>query len=1034
MARPPLERVEELFHRVIELEPGARAAFLDAACGADSTLRAAVEELLHHDAVPGQPGEFLAGSWPRPADGFPSTAVAPDRVPGTSPRPNTIGGYEILEDLGRGGMGVVLKARQTALQRLVAIKMLLPAAPVTAEQLGRFRAEAEALARLQHPNVVQIYEIGEFEGKPYFVMEYVDGVSLARKLHNRPQDPLSAARLVETLARAIEVVHEAGIIHRDLKPGNILLATSAQSTTLVRKEADAAGHGYRFGSAEYGVPKITDFGLAKDRALPSRLTQPGFAMGTPCYMAPEQAQGKSDRVAPPADIYALGAILYEMLTGRPPFTGAGPAETVAQVLDEEPVSPALLRPELSRDLATICLKCLEKDPRKRYARAADLADDLRRFQECRPIRARPVGPVGRTWRWCRRRPLVAALTGLSGLLTLGLVVTVLVYQALLQAALTSQLAQTKEQLSATEQEAQRSGQLAEEEQHQLAELHGAVGTLHLEEGDTFSALLWFIEALRLEEGRPERERQYRIWIGAALQHVPQLVEVKVSRHRVHCAALGSAGCWMATVAADGTIQTGNLITGMLLSTGFKPDAGALPIGISPDGRLVATVGPDGTLQIWNGNTRMPQGAPVQPSDRIVQASFSAEGRVMLVRNALGVTQAWNMSTGQRILPESGQVEGAFQAVVSANGDWLFSHGTDGQGRLWDTHTGKTAVPVRKVSQSLVPAAVSADGLRVAMLEGDNAVWLLDTHTGKARLLRRFTAVDAPVRQACFSPDGALLLTAGGDRVRVWDAVTGFAVTPPLWHREGLLAAAFTGKHHVAAVGTDGMLRVWELSSGEAAGRPATSAVQGGAEAGRASVPRSIALPGGKVIWAKATATAGAVRPLQGNATSVDVAVVSPNGNWVVSAVGDQAIQVSDLASGMPVGETLRLKEMPVYAAFSPDGEHIAVAGAGGTVQVWDVSNGERVSPPLRHPFALRSIGFDSDRDHVIAVGKDGQAFRWDLTPDQRSIPELSRYAQILVAHRFRDKGRLRALEPTELVAAWQAGGGTRNESKIRPVR
>ena len=309
-----------------------------------------------------------------------------------------IAGYEILSILGRGGMGVVYKARHIKLRRFVALKMILAGEHADAGQLDRFRTEAEAVARLQHPNIVQIHEIGEHDGLPFFSLEFCPGGSLDKKLKSNPLSLTEAAKLVETLARAMDAAHKRQIIHRDLKPANVLLGVA-------------------------DVPKITDFGLAKKLDDVGH-TQTGAVMGTPSYMAPEQAGGETKNVGPPADIYALGAILYELLTGRPPFRAANSLKTLMLVISEEPVPPRKLQPTVPRDLETICLRCLRKKADKRYATAKDLADDLRRFQADEPIVARPVGHFERSYRWCRRN---VGVTGLifSLLLLIGVTAAVL---------------------------------------------------------------------------------------------------------------------------------------------------------------------------------------------------------------------------------------------------------------------------------------------------------------------------------------------------------------------------------------------------------------------------------------------------------------------------------------------------------------------------------------------------------------------------------------------------------------------------------
>jgi tetratricopeptide (TPR) repeat protein len=367
-----------------------------------------------HQAIDGAPFADLSIAATIRASVSASRAAAPVRAEGA-----VIAGYEVLDELGRGGMGVVYRARQASLNRCVALKMIRSGAYASAADRARFRREAEAVARLQHPNIVHIHEIGEHDGLPFFALELVNGPSLAQAIGGRPQPPAWAATLVETLARAIQHAHEHGIVHRDLKPANILLQSDER-----RGAGDDESTGpsspcpRRLASI---IPRITDFGAAK--VLDGTVaTATGELLGTPSYMAPEQATGRGDAVGPGADVYALGAILYELLTGRPPFDGAMPLAILHKLGSEEPVPPGRLRAALPRDLETICLKCLEKQPGKRYAGAVDLADDLHRFLVGEPIRARPAGRVERVRKWARRRPAVAALLGVScaALVVLGL--------------------------------------------------------------------------------------------------------------------------------------------------------------------------------------------------------------------------------------------------------------------------------------------------------------------------------------------------------------------------------------------------------------------------------------------------------------------------------------------------------------------------------------------------------------------------------------------------------------------------------------
>jgi tetratricopeptide (TPR) repeat protein/predicted Ser/Thr protein kinase len=306
-------------------------------------------------------------------------------------------GYIILGELGRGGMGVVFKAQQRGVKRVVALKMILAGHHIDPEKMARFRTEAEAVAHLRHPNIVQLYEVGEMDGKPYFSLEYVDGGSLSAKVRGKPMPAKAAAEIAMKLAEAMAYAHQNGILHRDLKPANVLLAKD-------------------------GTPKITDFGLAKRiEDQDSTVTRDGAVMGSPSYMAPEQAEGKIREVGTLADVYSLGAILYEMLSGRPPFKGETVIDTLALVKTQEPAPPRQDNTQKSRDLEVICLKCLQKDPSRRYATAKELADDLQRFLNDEPILARPTPTWERLWKWGKRRPATVALMGVVALVPLAMV-------------------------------------------------------------------------------------------------------------------------------------------------------------------------------------------------------------------------------------------------------------------------------------------------------------------------------------------------------------------------------------------------------------------------------------------------------------------------------------------------------------------------------------------------------------------------------------------------------------------------------------
>ena len=394
----PIANERTIFLKALEIEALAqREAYLDEACGGDESLRRRVAKLLwsHEEAAEqflrplaattlGRESDVVQGEARRLDNRQTDTLAKDERLP-------YFGDYQILGVLARGGMGIVYRARQTSLGRNVALKTILAEQFAGDRDVQRFRSEAQAAATLDHPGIVPIYEVGEHDGRHYYSMALVEGDSLAARIAGGPLESREAARFVEQTAAAVAYAHSQGVIHRDIKPANILID---------------GGDDVR----------VTDFGLAKLIEGDHDLTVTGQVLGTPGYMAPEQAEGKKGKVGATVDVYGLGAVLYALLTGRPPFQSESTLETLRLVRESEPVNPRLLNPQAPRDLETICLKCLEKNSQRRYETAADVQFELQRYLRGEPIQARPAGWVYRTWRWCRRRPAAAAASALLCLL------------------------------------------------------------------------------------------------------------------------------------------------------------------------------------------------------------------------------------------------------------------------------------------------------------------------------------------------------------------------------------------------------------------------------------------------------------------------------------------------------------------------------------------------------------------------------------------------------------------------------------------
>jgi WD40 repeat protein len=902
MSKLAFKQVAELFHRAVALAPERRPEFLEEVCAGNADLRAAVETLLRHDKDPTD--IFDASPVAREASEarqIEPTLPAPHAGPAPLPQ---VPGYEIVRTLGRGGMGTVYLARHLALERLVALKML-SAAPATPEQLDRFRVEALALARLQHPNVVPIYDVGEFEHHPYFTMEYVAGPSLADLLDERPQDVAASSQLVEVLARAVHAVHAHGIIHRDIKPANILFQTTEHTEHTEQRQRERPP--LSVCSVVFSVPKLTDFGLAKDQTAARRLTQAGVIMGTPSYMAPEQVKNRPGSVGPAADTYALGSVLYELLTGRPPFDAASPIEIIGQLINQDPLSPARLRPRLPADVVTICLKCLEKSPRRRYASAWELAEDLHRFRAGEPIKARPVGPAGRAYRWCLRRPLVAGLLALSAVLALAFVGAVIGYEIQLEQRDAELERKDRELEAALSQERATT----EDRRVQIVELNTALGVRKLDEGDTFTALLRFTHALTLDGADEARARNHRTRIATALRQSPRRRRVDAHDGRLVCANPGPSGGWVAVAGDNGSLALWEAWTGRAAGPPLRTAVAAVGGSVSADGKSLATIAAGGDVRIWDLATGQSRVLPIRGPAAVRRVVFVVGGRVLATEHADFAVRLWEVTGDSAIeRPAPGEGAAAF-AVLSEDGRWLFRIDSGRRGQVWDLTTGKPVGPAVMLHESVAAAAISTDGRRLALAAPGGLLRVWDAAAG---WMPAPIQVGSGIDLLAFSPDGAQVLSVSEGGARLWDVGTGRALTPPLRHSSPIASAAcHANGRQLVTVSRDGTTCLWELPPPPQPCEPASPE-----ELAADDGPLGVTMLGGATIRARHSAH-------------------SPDGTRLLTCGDDNTATVRDRASGEPLTPPLRPGRAIKAVFFRDAGNQAVVACEDGTALRWDLT-------------------------------------------------------------------------------------------------
>jgi WD40 repeat protein/serine/threonine protein kinase/tetratricopeptide (TPR) repeat protein len=889
------------------------------------------------------------------------------------------GAYRIEREIGRGGMGLVYQATHLALNKRVALKVLPIQGPRQAGQLERFLREAKTAAGLHHTNIVPVFDVGQVAGTPYYAMQFIDGRGLDRVLsdaqtptaadatapHPLPAHPLhrprSSSPFLDPAASAADYhrwtsdvgiqaadglayAHQRGVIHRDVKPSNLLLD-------------------------EQGVVWITDFGLARRQEDPA-LTHSGVLLGTPRYMSPEQAEATKRPVDHRTDIYSLGATLYELLTRRPAFDGQTPQEVVNQIIHRGPLSPRRLNPAVPRDLETIILRMMARRPEDRYQTAAEVADDLRRWQRLEPIRARRIGPAGRLVRWCRRNPAVAAMTAAVAIL--------LIAVSLVSTLSAIQIGSARDAAERSADDERRARKEADdksdESRQRLVRHYVSSGTRLMETGDLFGSLVWFCEAIANDRDKFRSTENHRTRLALILDQCPRLKQLWHLEKGIRHVEFSPDGQLVLAASGDGTAIIWDVQSGEEATPRMQFKTGLVSATFSPDGRRIFAVLDPWIennkficgFQVWDAATGRPAGPALRREGRNSgPAVFSPDGK--LAATAIsedspneGAIDIWETATGKLLTtlrPKCFDIEHvAFspdgKCLLAVCNPFFMDRGDiepAGWTQVWDTSTWKPSLPPLKHNTRVWHAAFSPSRDRIATAGNDWTVRIWDAATGKPALPEPLLHGNR-VNYVTFSPDGKYLLSAGGlgnaGEARLWDAADGRPRTPPLKHPGAVARAHFSpdGRRFVTVVAdrvsARGEVRVWNRD-----GEPTTP-------------------------------------PLQ-HAAPVTDATFGPDGRLLVAAGEDGVARVWDLAQVRPTVPSLSMSE-PSYTRVEACEDHrrLFTISRDGTLRVWETATGNLAGPPQQPPEAWVRVSQSPDGIHALVGWGDVLRLRRTITGEE----------------------------------------------------
>ena len=890
-------------------------------------------------------------------------------------------------------MGVVFKAWQKGLNRDVALKMIKAGMLADFRQVRLFQIEAEAVAALDHPHIVPILDSGEHQGILYYSMKLIDGRNLADGLDRFRDRPMAIARLLVRISEAIHHAHERGVLHRDLKPSNILVD-------------------------ERDEPHVIDFGLAKrlGEGVVDESAATSHIMGTPSYMSPEQARGHRDEITTATDVYGLGTILYTLLSGRPPYTGGSALEVLRQIHEQEVPAPHVHNPRVDRDLETICLKCLGKQPRDRYASARDLADDLNRWIEGRPIVARPASKVERAVKWVRRRPDIAAWCALVAIVALlGLAGIIWNWRAAI-AASEAAITASKAAITARD-EAIRSEDYAR---------HVAYAAkLNLAERDWHDASL--SEARRhLDETRPpDGKSDLRGFEWYYLDRLCNSQEWVLSDHKevVSCLAYSPDNRHLASGSWDHSAVLWDIATGQPIRR-LADKSSFYAIAFAPDGKTLASGGFDVNVTLWDVATGQPIRRLAGHTKSVGLLAYSPDGKILASASMDGTVKLWD-AAGTLLRTLDDQSGGL---AFSRDGKILYSNrARTTEIRAWDTASG-AVVRTFTHDDAMGPTygmAIDAEGHLLATGLFDGTILLRETATGRVLRTFRDQRDPVPVNFLAFARDGKTLAAgcSSNQAVTLWDAATGHLVRTLKGNTATIQSIAFGPDGvHLACASNDRKVRIWDATKDQEFRSLREQGVvfnvafgPDGSYLVSACLDRSVTL--------RDVADGQVVRTFKGHTSAVHCVAVRRDGRLVASAGHDRTVRIWDPATGREL-HTLKGHEEDIWSlAFAPDGKTLASGSDDRSVKIWDIEAGREIRTLRGHIDGVNALAYTPDGKTLISAGSDGFVLDWDVDSGRRERAILAHPGGIRAMAMSPDGRRLATGGFDRLVKTWDLAAG-----------